>query len=62
MHSTACIQPRPNDGDANNILRIHGEKDLIIKCPKKAEVIKGAGHLVAMTHSDECIRILEKII
>ncbi len=47
-------------GDLSSILRIHGEEDQIIKCPKDAEIIKGAGHLVAMTHPGECIRILEK--
>lgn len=47
-------------GDRKMILRIHGEKDIVIKCPKDAEIIKSAGHLVAMTHSDECVRIIEK--
>jgi pimeloyl-ACP methyl ester carboxylesterase len=47
--------------DVAGLVRIHGERDPIIKCPKDAHVIKGAGHLVAMTHADECVRIVEKI-
>lgn len=47
-------------GDTSSFLRIHGEQDQFIKCPRNAEIIKGAGHFVAMTHPDECICILEK--
>ncbi|MBF0492203.1 MAG: hypothetical protein HQM15_05430 [Deltaproteobacteria bacterium] len=47
------------EGDKKNILRIHGERDPVIPCPKEAEVIKNAGHLIAMTHAEECVGIIK---
>lgn len=47
-------------GDTSDFVRIHGERDPIIQPPQDAEIIKGAGHLVAMTHPDACVRVLEK--
>ena len=37
------------------LFRIHGEKDLVIPCPQECHVVKGAGHLVAYTHEEECV-------
>ncbi len=49
-------------GDIDNIYRIHGEKDHIITCPMSGcEVIKNAGHLLVMTHVDECSNFFERI-
>ncbi|OVE81629.1 hypothetical protein BVY03_03235 [bacterium K02(2017)] len=44
----------------NELIRIHGEKDHIIACPENCFKINGAGHLVAMSHADECCDFLRK--
>ncbi|MCB9770165.1 MAG: hypothetical protein H6752_18355 [Candidatus Omnitrophica bacterium] len=44
------------------ILRMHGSRDLIIPCPNEGHIIQGAGHLVAMTHAEECVAILRRMI
>ena len=36
-------------------LRIHGKRDLVIPCPKNADCIIDGGHLIAMSHSKECV-------
>ncbi len=41
------------------ILRIHGSRDLIIPCPKEAHIIHGGGHIIAMTHAEECVSIVK---
>jgi pimeloyl-ACP methyl ester carboxylesterase len=47
----------PND----KVFRIHGQKDHIINCPRfNCEVIKDAGHLLAITHANECAEFLER--
>jgi pimeloyl-ACP methyl ester carboxylesterase len=44
------------------IFRIHGQKDIIIPCPKDGcEIIAKAGHLLAITHTKECGEYLNKI-
>jgi pimeloyl-ACP methyl ester carboxylesterase len=41
-------------GPNENIFRLHGLKDHVIPCPANgAEIIDGAGHLLAMTHPKE---------
>ncbi|MFH2045084.1 MAG: alpha/beta hydrolase [Pseudomonadota bacterium] len=48
-------------GAADNVFRLHGKKDHIITCPKSdCEVIKDAGHLLAITHPGECSDFFEK--
>lgn len=37
------------------IVRIHGNNDHFITCPTDACVVNGAGHLLAMTHAQECV-------
>jgi pimeloyl-ACP methyl ester carboxylesterase len=36
-------------------LRIHGIRDLVIPCPKNVDCIVDGGHLIAMSHSKECV-------
>ena len=48
--------------DYENTERIHGTKDRVIKCPENAQPVHGAGHLVSMTHPDECVSIFRKLI
>ena len=43
------------------LYRIHGTDDMIIKCPDDAFKIKGGGHLIAMTHPEECTNILKSL-
>ena len=42
--------------------RIHGSKDIVIPCPSDALVIEGAGHLLAISHSEECVRLVKAFI
>jgi len=35
--------------------RIHGTKDLVIPCPDSVDIRIPAGHLIAMTHAQECV-------
>ncbi|MBA4390877.1 MAG: hypothetical protein C0399_08050 [Syntrophus sp. (in: bacteria)] len=44
------------------LFRIHGEKDQVIRCPKTgSEIVKNAGHFLAMIHAKECGAFLNKI-
>lgn len=47
--------------DFKSLYRIHGTDDLIIKCLEDAFKIKGGGHLIAMTHPEECTNILKTL-
>ncbi|WDE96753.1 hypothetical protein PQO03_02110 [Lentisphaera profundi] len=49
-------------GDRDNLLRIHGSRDLVITCPKDCLRIEKAGHLIAMTHALECQALLNQRI
>lgn len=49
-------------GNLTRITRIHGEKDKVIKCPRDCHVIKGAGHLVPITHARECVDLINRFI
>lgn len=47
-------------GSMDKIFRIHGQRDLVIFCPRSGcEVVPGAGHLVAMTRAKVCAAWLE---
>jgi len=49
-------------GSTDKVFRLHGENDHIILCPKSgSEVVRNAGHLLAITHPVECSDFLEKI-
>lgn len=39
-------------------LRIHGRSDRVIPLPKEVDLVLDGGHLIAMTHSEECVRFL----
>lgn len=41
-----------------DILRIHGRYDKIINVPEKGEIIKGAGHMVAMTNDEKVAALI----
>jgi pimeloyl-ACP methyl ester carboxylesterase len=52
------------EGLANSdvpVHRIHGRHDRVIPPPTDAHLIDG-GHLIAMTHAAECVRIIETIL
>jgi pimeloyl-ACP methyl ester carboxylesterase len=39
-------------------LRIHGRSDRVIPLPSKTDFVLDGGHLIAMTHAEECVRFL----
>ncbi len=41
-------------------VRIHGTRDWMIRCPAQAHRIEKAGHLVAITHAEECVRLVRR--
>jgi len=47
------------DGPDERVVRIHGANDHVIRCPATGHVLPRAGHLIAMTHAEQCIRIIE---
>jgi len=49
------------DGPMKAVWRIHGRRDPVIKCPTDAHIIAGGGHLIAMTHPEECLEIISEI-
>ena len=61
-----CMCPAIRDWrgaeDYQRIDRIHGNRDMVINCPKNAHIIKGGGHLIAMTHPQECVQLLKTVI
>lgn len=52
------------EGLTSNIepIRIHGTQDLVIPCPKKADLEIPGGHLVVMTHPQDCVNFLKNIL
>jgi len=47
---------------AARLIRIHGARDPVIPCPNNCHVIPRAGHMVAMTHAEQCARALEELL
>lgn len=45
---------------ATQVFRIHGRKDLLITPPRGADLLLGGGHLIAMTHSPECVAFVKR--
>jgi pimeloyl-ACP methyl ester carboxylesterase len=43
-------------------LRIHGTHDHIIPMPAPVDLSLDGGHLIAMTHADECVRFLKSAL
>jgi pimeloyl-ACP methyl ester carboxylesterase len=41
-------------------VRLHGRKDWVIPLPPDSDFIVEGGHLIAMTHSDECVIFLKE--
>lgn len=42
--------------------RIHGRKDNVIPLPKNIHLVLEGGHLIAMTHAQECVNHIRAII
>lgn len=42
--------------------RIHGRNDLVIPLPDKTDLVLNGGHLIAMTHAEECVAYVRKIV
>jgi len=42
------------------LIRIHGERDLVILPPQNADLMLDGGHMIAMTHAAECVVFLER--
>jgi len=53
---------RGYDGPMNAVSRLHGQHDAVIKCPEDAHIIAGGGHLIAMTHAEECVAVINEIL
>ncbi len=53
---------RGYDGSTKSVSRLHGQHDAVIKCPSDAHIIAGGGHLIAMTHAENCLEIINKIL
>jgi pimeloyl-ACP methyl ester carboxylesterase len=50
------------DGPVEKLFRLHGKKDHVIPCPTAGcEVIKTAGHLLAITHATETAAFLQRV-
>lgn len=47
---------------ALRVHRIHGRHDLVIPLPANADCVLDGGHLIAMTHAQECVDYVRKII
>ncbi len=58
--SKAILNWQGYKGDRNIFARIHGKKDHFIKCPDNCEIIDKGGHLIAMSHSRECVDFIKK--
>ena len=41
-----------------NLLRIHGRLDRVIPLPQGIRHVLNGGHLIAMTHLQECVNII----
>lgn len=48
------------NGDMSKIARIHGKKDPFINCPNDCEIIEKGGHMIAISHADECVDFINK--
>ncbi|HEX3720688.1 MAG TPA: alpha/beta fold hydrolase [Verrucomicrobiae bacterium] len=49
-------------GDTHvNLLRIHGRKDRVIPLPEGVQHVLNGGHLIAMTHSQQCVEIIKTV-
>jgi pimeloyl-ACP methyl ester carboxylesterase len=42
-------------GNPVKVLRIHGRRDPVIRCPSNARVVLEAGHMVTISHAEACV-------
>lgn len=56
----AILDWRGLDAPHPGMIRIHGRGDMVILPPKRADLMLAGGHLIAMTHAEECVAFLEK--
>jgi hypothetical protein len=40
-------------------VRIHGKRDHVIPLPAKVDLVLDGGHLIVMSHADECVGYLK---
>ncbi|MFH2044294.1 MAG: alpha/beta hydrolase [Pseudomonadota bacterium] len=58
--SKAILNWQGFKGDPKTIYRIHGKKDHFISCPDDCETIEKGGHLIAITHAQQCVDFIIK--
>ena len=37
---------------------VHGKKDGFIRCPENSRIVDDGGHLIAITHAQECVNFI----
>jgi pimeloyl-ACP methyl ester carboxylesterase len=47
------------DEPSARVLRIHGKHDRVIPLPADADLVLDGGHLIAMTHAEECVAFIK---
>ena len=47
---------------ATNIYRVHGKNDLVIPPPLKSDLLLDGGHLISITHANECVNYIRNNI
>ena len=50
------------DGSMQAVTRLHGDRDHVIRRPADTHIIPGGGHLITITHAEECIAIINRPI
>jgi hypothetical protein len=58
--SKAILNWQGFKGDLTSVARIHGKRDPFISCPADCEIIRKGGHMIAISHADECVNFVEK--
>ena len=61
-HMCLVIKFWPGKESFDRIFRIHGSKDKVIFQPESCRLIEGGGHLIAMTHPEECVSFIKEIL
>lgn len=41
------------------VLRLHGKHDIVIPAPKSVDLLIDGGHLISMTHANECVEFIK---
>jgi len=60
MTSKAIFKWSGLDTDQIEAVRIHGKKDKVIVPEGKTDLLIDGGHLIVMTHADECVEYLRE--